>query len=350
MRAAFFTGLRAFEVRDVETPALRSGEARVRVSYNGICGSDVSLWKVGVLSGDDRVPGHEFSGVVEEDPTGTFEPGSRVAYYPARGCGECMWCTEGHPRYCLNPPNLWGGYAETVNVLPHLLLPVPDEVDDRMASLAEPFGVALRAIGEAGVREGDLCYVSGLGSIGLLAVAGLVDRGARVVGSDVREDRRALGEEFGCECTFDPVAEDPFWKLLAVDLHGPRFAFECSGAASAVQLAFNACGHMGTVALLGLPFEPAMFIPAVMAVKEQRALAVTGPSRTSMETALDVLRRRPGTARVITGTRPLGGIQQAFEDLADGTGGIKVLVDPRDRPSAPARPAEGDVLSPSDPV
>jgi L-idonate 5-dehydrogenase len=329
VRAAFFTGYRAFEVQDVETPPLRPGEARVRVHYNGICGSDVSLWKVGVMAGDDRVPGHELSGVVEEDPTGTHEPGTRVTYFPSRGCGECLWCTEGHPRYCLNPPNLWGGYAETVNVLPSLLLPVPDDVDDRAASLSEPLGVSLRAIDDAGVGQGDLCYVSGLGSIGLLAVAGLVDRGARVIGADIREDRRALGEAFGCEATFDPVAEDPFWKLLAVDLHGPRFAFECSGAAAAVQLAFNTCGHMGTVALLGLPFEPAMFIPAVMAVKEQRALAITGPSRASMEAALDLLARRPGTSGVVTGVRPLEEVQQAFEEQAEGTGGVKVLVDPR---------------------
>jgi threonine dehydrogenase-like Zn-dependent dehydrogenase len=329
VRAAFFTGMRTFEVRDVEPPQLRPGEARVRIGHNGICGSDVSLWKVGVLAGDDRVPGHEFAGVVEEDPTGTFEAGSRVAYYPGRGCGECMWCTEGHPRYCLNPPNLWGGYAETVAVLPHLLVPVPDDVDDRSAPLAEPLGVALRAIDDAGVQEGDLCYVSGLGSIGLLVVAGLVDRKARVIGSDVREDRRALGEEFGCELTFDPVAEDPFWKTLAVDLHGPRFAFECSGAAMAVQLAFNACGHMGTVALLGLPFEPAMFIPAVMAVKEQRALAITGPSMASMAAALELLRRNPDTGRVITGVRPLSEIQRAFEEQAEGRGGVKVLLDPR---------------------
>lgn len=329
VRAAFFTGYRAFEVRDVETPALRDGEARIRVRYNGICGSDVSLWKVGVLAGDDRVPGHEISGVVEEDPTGRFQPGQRVTYYPARGCGECLWCTEGHPRYCLNPPNFWGGYAETVNVLPDLLLPVPDAVDDRGASLCEPLGVALRAVHEAGAGEGDLCYVSGLGAIGLLTVAGLVDRGARVIGSDVREDRRALGEEFGCEATFDPVAEDPFWKLLAVDLHGPGFAFECSGAAPAVQLAFNACGHMGTVALLGIPFEPAMFIPAVMSVKEQRALAISGPSRGSMRAALDLLGRRPDVARVVTGVRPLEEVQEAFEAQAEGTGGVKVLIDPR---------------------
>ena len=329
MRAAFFTGMRTFEVRDVEPPELQPGEARVRVSYNGICGSDVSLWKVGVLAGDDRVPGHEFSGVVEEDTTGRFEAGQRVVWYPGRGCGECIWCREGFPRYCLNPPNHWGGYAETTNPLADRLVPVPDEVDDRAAALAEPLGIGIRAMREAGVAEGDFVYVSGLGSLGLLTVAALADAGARVVGSDVREDRRRLGLEFGCESTFDPVAEDPFWKTLAVDLHGPRFAFECSGAAMAVQYAFNACGHMGTVVLLGLPFEPAMFIPAVMSVKEQRAISMSGPSMSAMEEALALLARRPEIARVVTGVRPLAEVQAAFEELAEGRGGVKVLVDPR---------------------
>jgi threonine dehydrogenase-like Zn-dependent dehydrogenase len=72
-----------------------------------------------------------------------------------------------------------------------------------------------------------------------------------------------------------------------------------------------------------------MFIPAVMAVKEQRALAITGPSMNSMQTALELLQRRPEAARVITGTRPLEEVQAAFEDLAEGAGGIKVLIDPR---------------------
>jgi len=187
----------------------------------------------------------------------------------------------------------------------------------------------VRAVDMAGVRKGDLVFVSGLGSIGLLAISALIDRGARVIGADVREDRRALGEAFGCELVFDPVAEDPFWKTLAVDQHGPRFAFECSGSGTAVQMAFNVCGHMGTVVLLGIPFEPAVFIPAVMSVKEQRALSISGPSRESMEGALDLLERRPETARVITGDVPLDEIDRAMLDLAEGHGGVKVLVDPR---------------------
>jgi threonine dehydrogenase-like Zn-dependent dehydrogenase len=328
MRAAVFEGMGRMVVRDIDPGEPGPGDARIRVHYCGVCGSDLSLYKTGILSGPDRVLGHEVSGVVEEDRTGRIRAGTRVVAWPARGCGECVWCKDGHPRYCLTPPEWRGAYAELWDVPSQYVIPVSEDIDAAAATLAEPLGVALRAIDLAGVRRGDLAYVSGLGAIGSLVVCGLIDRRARVIGADIREDRRRLGEELGCEVVFDPTAEDPWWRTLAIDLHGPAFAFECSGAASAVQTAFNVCGHLGTVVLLGIPFEPAFFLPAVMSVKEQRALSVSGPTMESMREALELLRRRPQTARVITREVPLEETQQAMQDLVDGHGGVKVLVNP----------------------
>jgi (R,R)-butanediol dehydrogenase/meso-butanediol dehydrogenase/diacetyl reductase len=329
MRAAVFEGMGKMPVREVDLGPPGPEDARIRVHYCGICGSDLSLFKTGILSGPDKVLGHEVSGVVEEDRSGRIAPGTRVVAWPARGCGRCVWCKDGHPRYCLEPPEWRGAYAELWDVPAQCAIPVPDGVDDRAASLAEPLGVGLRAIDLAGVPGGALVYVSGLGAIGSLVVSALVERGARVIGADIREDRRKLGEELGCEVVFDPVAEDPWWRTLAVDPHGPGFAFECSGAAPAVQSAFNVCGHLGTVVLLGIPFEPATFIPAVMTVKEQRALSVSGPTIESMRQALDLLQRRPEAARIITAEVPLEGAERAMRELLEGRGGVKVLVDPR---------------------
>jgi (R,R)-butanediol dehydrogenase/meso-butanediol dehydrogenase/diacetyl reductase len=328
VRAAFFTGRGRMEVRDADPAPARSGDAVLDVRYCGICGSDLSLFKTGLLSGPDTVMGHELSAVVREDPTGRHEPGVRVVPFPYRGCGECMWCTEGHPMFCLAGENHWGGYAEQVAYPADGLLPIPDELDDTTAALTEPLGVALRGVWTAGVEEGDLSFVCGLGSIGLLVVSALVDIGARVIGADPREDRRALGEKLGCELVFDPIAEDPWWKTLAVDPHGPRSSFECSGVASAVQTAINVCGHMGTVCLLGMPIEPATIFTPVIAVKEQRIVSISGPSPESMVEAMQILIRRPQIASVITGVVPLEGAQRAMQDLVDGHGGVKVLVQP----------------------
>jgi hypothetical protein len=48
-----------------------------------------------------------------------------------------------------------------------------------------------------------------------------------------------------------------------------------------------------------------------------------------MRSALDLLRRRPDTAQVITGTVPLEVVESAMRALAEGRGGVKTLVDPR---------------------
>ncbi|HEX2089799.1 MAG TPA: alcohol dehydrogenase catalytic domain-containing protein [Actinomycetota bacterium] len=328
MRAAVFEGYRTINVRSTAIPEPRPGEVRIKVIYCGICGSDVSLFKTGMLGGPDQILGHEIVGVVEFDPSNRWPVGARVVAYPVRGCGKCLWCEDGEPRYCLEPPGSWGGLAEYVCYPSKHLIAVPDHLDDQAAALAEPFGVALRAVELAAAKRGELALVLGLGSLGCLSAVGLAAAGCRVIGTDIRDDRRVLGLEVGCSEVFDPEAEDPFWKMLSYDPHGPRIAFECSGAPQALQQAFNACGHGGVVGVLGIPFDPAVIIPAVFSVKEQRAFSISGPSIDSMQRALELLAERPQTAKIITGTVTLDEAQSAFAGLAEGTGGVKVLVSP----------------------
>ena len=328
MRAAFFEGHRTITVRSTAIPEPGPGEVRIKVIYCAICGSDVSLFKTGMLAGAEQVLGHEIVGVVDLDPSGRWPVHARVVAYPVRGCGRCLWCNEGKPRYCLEAPGSWGGLAEYVCYPSQHLIAVPDDLDDQAAALAEPLGVALRAVELAAAKRGDLALVLGLGSLGCLSAAGLAAAGCRVIGADIRDERRGLGLEVGCSEVFDPDAEDPFWKMLSFDPHGPRITFECSGAPQALQQAFNACGHGGVVGVLGIPFEPTVIIPAVFSVKEQRAFSISGPSIGSMGRALRLLGERPQTAKIVTGTVALDDAPSAFAALAEGTGGVKVLVSP----------------------
>jgi threonine dehydrogenase-like Zn-dependent dehydrogenase len=327
MRAAFFEAHQTITVRDTDIPEPKPGEVRLRVRYCGICGSDLSLYKTGALAGPDVILGHEISAVVDHDPGGTWQLGTRVIPFPARGCGECMWCREGHPRFCVTPPyQEWGGFAEFACYPSDGLIAVPDPLDDRTSALTEPLGVALRAVEMAGPTQGDLAYVSGLGSIGLLSVAALTAAGCRVIGADPRGDRRALGLELGCESTIDPTTEDPGEATLAADPHGPRIAFECSGVSESLQQTIDTCGPLGVIGILGVPMAPVLLLR--MAVREQRAFSLSGPSTGSMHRALELLQRRPEIGRVITGTVPLAATNDAFEALVRGDGGVKVLVEP----------------------
>ncbi len=307
------------------------GEVRLRVRYCGICGSDLSLFKTGVLAGPDVILGHEVSAVVDVDPSGEWPPGARVTQYPrGLGCGECVWCREGKYRYCTNPPPLrhGGGYAEYMTVPARSLIPVPDQLDDRAAAAAEPLGVALRGVALAEAKPGAFAYVSGLGSIGLFAVAGLASAGCRVVGADPREDRRELGLEVGAEDAFDNTREDPSSKVLTYDPKGPQLAFECAGAPDSLQQVFDACGPLGTIGILGIPIAPVFLLRFTL--RDQRAFSIQGPDPDSMRRALALLVERPQTQKIITGTVPLEETNRAFTRLIDGNGGVKVLVAPHD--------------------
>jgi threonine dehydrogenase-like Zn-dependent dehydrogenase len=327
MRVAVFEAFRTITVREAPVPEPKPGEVRLRIRYCGICGSDLSRYKTGALAGPDVVMGHEIVAEVDLDPHGQWEPGTRVVPFPARGCGECMWCREGHPRYCQNVSfQESGGFAEYACYPSSGLIAVPGALGDRAAAVTEPLGVALRAVDIADPGPGGLAYVSGLGSIGLFSVSGLVARGCRVVGADPREERRELARRLGCEEVIDPTRDDPTAVTLAVDPHGPRLAFECAGVPESLQQTLDACGHLGTVAILGIPMAPVLLLRMVL--KEQRAFSISGPSTQSMRAALDLLQARPDTARVITDTVGLEGIDAAFAALVDGTNGVKVLVEP----------------------
>jgi threonine dehydrogenase-like Zn-dependent dehydrogenase len=329
MRAAFFEAFHTITVRETETPIPGPGDVRLKVRYCGICGSDMSLYKTGVLSGPDVILGHEISAVVDLDPSGQWPAGTRVTPYPTgRGCGECIWCQEGKPRYCTNPPGstYGGGFAEFTVARADSLIPIPDDLDDRTAGAAEPFGVALRGVALAEPNPGELAYVSGLGSIGLFAAAGLVASGCRVIGADPRPERRDVAMEIGCEDAFDNMKEDPFGKVLTYDPHGPRIALECAGVPDSLQQVIDACAPQGVVGILGIPMAPAFLLRFTL--REQRAFSIQGPSMDSMRRALALLRERPEFRRVVTDVVSLEEAPGAFARLADGTGGIKVLVAP----------------------
>jgi (R,R)-butanediol dehydrogenase/meso-butanediol dehydrogenase/diacetyl reductase len=326
MRAAFFERERSIVVREASVPEPGPDEVRLRVHRCGICGSDVSLYKTGALAGPDVVLGHEIAATVEFDPSGALAPGTRVVPFPARGCGECAWCRTGEWRHCLHPGPLWGGFAEQVVFPVRNLIPIPDDLDDTAAAAAEPLGVALRGVALAAPSPGDLVYVSGLGSIGLLTVAGLVHAGCRVVGADPNLERRAAAEAQGAQATFDNTTQNAVAALEAIDPRGPRNAFECAGVADSLQEVFEVCGALGVVGILGIPMAPVLLLR--MTIKEQRAFSISGPSMESMIAALDLLAARPQVSSVITGTVGLDRLDETMGALADGRGGIKVLVDP----------------------
>ena len=63
MRAVRLLEAHHLELADIPAPEAIPGEVVVRVDGCGICGSDLTSYKVGLFT--DAVPGHEVAGVIE---------------------------------------------------------------------------------------------------------------------------------------------------------------------------------------------------------------------------------------------------------------------------------------------
>ena len=91
MKALVYEGNHSLAVRDVEEPAVDSGDALIRVHSVGICGSDLHAYH----GRDERRPpplvlGHEVSGYRIDGGQST-----PVVVNPLVTCGHCVACERG---------------------------------------------------------------------------------------------------------------------------------------------------------------------------------------------------------------------------------------------------------------
>jgi len=104
MKALVWTAVGKMEIRDVEKPKPQPGWVLLRVSYAGVCGSDIGgfLGK-NELRRPPLIMGHEFTGVVEEVGPGVSKDliGRLFTVNPIIGCGHCRYCRNGLKNLCI---------------------------------------------------------------------------------------------------------------------------------------------------------------------------------------------------------------------------------------------------------
>jgi 2-desacetyl-2-hydroxyethyl bacteriochlorophyllide A dehydrogenase len=338
VRAVEIAEDRSLRPTEIEERALEAEEARVRVAFCGICGSDLHLRPSPAVPAG-AVMGHEFSGTIEElgSTIGEdFSVGDRVAIFPFTPCGQCPNCRRGDYHVCqlaasgglglgANP----GGFAQSVVVHRSMLIPIPDELSLEHAALVEPLAVALHGIDIGEASRGDRCVVIGAGPIGVMSALGLKARGIEQVlvierNERRRERMRSLGvDALGLEDVHVKVVEAFGGEL-------PDVVLECAGNPAAPQLAIELVRSCGIVVLLGVLEEPVEISQLVLMLKEAQLRSSFAYRLESFAEAIELLVAGELPAeRLITDTVPLERAQEMFERLQNpATEDIKILLRP----------------------
>ncbi len=253
-------------------PAAEPGQALVRVTAVGICGSDLHWWTEGAI-GDAKlkrplVLGHEGAGVVVSGP----RAGERVAIDPAIPCEACRACRDGYRNLCYNIQ--FAGHGATDGMMrelitwpARLLHPLPDAVSDAAGAMLEPLGVALHALDLGHVPFGGRVTVVGCGPIGLLLLQLLRSGGAGAIAAvEPLAHRREAAASYGADQVADPTAD------LAG--YGADVAFEVAGNDAAVRLAMESVRPGGRVVLAGIPDDDTTTFTASLARRKGLTIAM----------------------------------------------------------------------------
>jgi len=364
MRAALLEApgdpLRLYD--DVAIRPPRAGEVRVRVSYCGVCHSDLSIVDGTFPSPLPIVLGHEAAGVVDGvgDGVAGLAPGDHVILTPIPPCGSCYWCLRGEPGVCANAAGIQtntfadgttglsrgettvyrgvgvAAFAEQVVTLASGAVRIPRDVPLDVACVigcAVQTGVGA-VLNTARVEAGATVLVMGLGGIGLSIVQGARLAGAsQIIVSDPVKARRDAALGMGATDAVDPAADDVASRVHALTGVGADYAFDAVGRSALVSAGIAATRPGGTTVCVGAaPIDEAITImpAALFTVQEKK---VVGCALGSTNSLRDVPRLvalwqagRLDLDALVTTHRPLADINDAFDDLR-ASRGIRTVLD-----------------------
>ncbi len=273
-------------------------EVLVEIAGCGVCHTDLGYYYDGVHT-NHPLPlalGHEISGrVVDAGAVRRGWAGMAVVVPAVIPCGDCDLCRRGRGAICRTqkmPGNdIQGGFASDVVVPAHGLCAVDEarlaaaglELAD-LSVLADAVTTPYQAVVRAGVPEGALVIVVGVGGVGGYAAQICHAFGATVVAIDVDQTKLDGLAEHGVALGLNAGKHDSraLKKRIRDFVAGEGlpaqewFIFECSGTAAGQATAFSLLTHGATLCVVGFTLDKVEIRLSNLMAYDARALGNWG--------------------------------------------------------------------------
>lgn len=257
MKALYYNG--GISVRDLAKPALKPGEAVIRVAAAGICATDREIF-AGYMN-FKGVPGHEFAGVVEQCEDSAWI-GKRVTGEINAGCGDCDFCRQGMERHCLSRTVLGiegrdGAFAEFLSLPVSNLVEIPDGISDQEAVFIEPLAAALEITEQVKIEPGWKGLIIGDGKLAALTAMVLRLHGLDLTVAGLDDVKLKFFRGLGLKTISGKIPADRFDLVV-----------EASGSPGGWGSAVEAVKPRGIMVLKSTCQGDLKFNPALIVIKE----------------------------------------------------------------------------------
>ena len=283
MKALQLVEPRSFVACDVTEPSSPGqGEALIRTSRMGICGTDVSCY-LGKFPFFDypRIPGHELGVEVLEVGEGVsnVSPGDRCSVEPYLNCGTCRACSKGQGNCCeklkVFGVMMDGGLCERSLIRADKLHPSRNLSYEQLA-LVETLAIGCHASDRGNPGQEDHALVIGAGPIGLSTLEFNRLTGATLTVMDMSAERLEFCRKtYGIENLVQFKGDGSELEKCREITGGNLFdvVTDATGSPRSMSGALDYVGHTGSLVYVGITTEEVSFVHPALHRKEMNLLA-----------------------------------------------------------------------------
>lgn len=325
--------LRAGEAQVIEHPEPKpsEGELLLKVELVGLCGSDLNSFRGrNPLVSYPRILGHEIAATVIEG-SDSISAGTRVTVSPYTSCGQCPSCRCGRPNACRN--NQTFGVQRDGALTEFLAVPAskvfPSTLPLKELCLVEPLTVGFHAVARGQVTYQDVVAVFGCGGVGLGAIAGAAQRGARVIAVDLDANKLEIAQRAGAADLIDSREHEIRERLREItNGDGPSVIIEAIGLPETYRMAVEEVANSGRVVYIGYAKENVAYETRFFVQKELEILG----SRNALPEDFVAVIKMLGEGRfpvddTVSATVSLGDVPRVLSEWSDNPAAFtKIMV------------------------
>lgn len=332
MKAAIYNGVKKIDFVELPMPQCDDNGIVVKNICASICGSDVTAYNYG---GEAVMiyPGFEFG---HEMVSRVVKVGKNVEGIKE---GDRVFPVPQFAKNDYTRAATIGGFSEYVEIpqckLNQSVYIVPDEIEDELASIIEPFTVGANAAMRLNIEAGKKAIVFGAGAIGLTAAVTLKYKGCDVVVVDMLEDRLKVAETLGM-MTCNLATEDFAAKCTqllggAYGFAGPAidcdYYIDAAGKQSVLDSFIGFGKGMAKISLVGVPHQPLHFNAVPLIYTGMQIIGPAGADDEVIRTVIEILASHKFPMQnIITHTFSQDQLVEALEQASKTQEAMKVVI------------------------